>query len=403
MKKMACILLALLLASSATAAALAATVSYQDGKVTVLQEEGLYQVVIDGVETGKFVGSLMPSLTFDYPLEEGREHLLVLLSLSGDSSIGAIESFWVGPTPEPTAAPTSAPTAEPTAVPTDEPTAVPDEPTAVPDEPTAVPDESTVVPTDEPTAEPAEEPAATDAPAPAVPDDTENAGPLTIENIFYIDRVLTLNISGLQGTGEILLDDADVLATVDQNGPFRLTKSLKVGNHTVTVRSTATGESVSVEFYARFFPDPDMLDPEFLGALLKDEKGAEIPYTVSYASDDHGGVLIITAEPEKEYLKLYLSDSLLANLRENSFDHLSLVSDSAELSIDLDAVGPSIFSTDKAIWYYIFTAARQSNSQYRVFVEAQTSVTDIVEAGFYSGITLIRDGVLTPVILNGIY
>ena len=113
--------------------------------------------------------------------------------------------------------------------------------------------------------------------------------------------------------------------------------------------------------------------------------------------------LIITAEPEKEYLKLYLSDSLLANLRENSFDHLSLVSDSAELSIDLDAVGPSIFSTDKAIWYYIFTAARQSNGQYRVSAEAQTSVTDIVEAGFYSGITLIRAGVLTPVILNGIY
>ena len=58
MKKMACVLLSLLLAFSAANAALAASVSYQDGKVTVNQEEGLYQVVIDGVETGKFVGTM---------------------------------------------------------------------------------------------------------------------------------------------------------------------------------------------------------------------------------------------------------------------------------------------------------------------------------------------------------
>ncbi len=376
MKKKACVLLALLLAFSAANAALAASVSYQDGKVTVSQEEGLYQVVIDGIETGKFVGSLMPSLTFDYPLEEGKAHMLVLLSLSGDSSIGAIESFWAGPTPEPTAVPVSdpAPTPEPTKIPADG--------------------------TDP---ESAEEPATAAATEPDASNAQEETKPLAIEGVFYIDRTLTLNISGLQGPGEILLDEGDVLTTVDQNGPFSLPQSLKVGNHTVTLRSAATGESVSTVFYARFFPDPDMLDPEFLGALLKDETGEEIPYTVSYANDDHGGVLIITAEPEEEHLKLYLSNNLLTTLRNNSFDHLSLVSDSAELSIDLDAVGASMFSTDKAIWYYIFTIARQPNGQYRVSAAAQTSVTDILEAGFYSGITLIRAGDLTPVILNGIY
>ena len=363
MKKTACVLFALLLVFTSVSMALAASVSYQDGKVIVTQEEGLYQVVIDGEKTGKFVGSLMPSLTFEYPLDEGKEHLLVLLSLSGDGSIGAIESFWAGPVPERTEAPVAS----------------------------------------QPTPEATEEPAVTPAPESTLSAAREIAEPIKLVNVFYNEGVLTLTVSGLRGTGEIRIDEESVPFLVEQNGPYSVTTSLKEGDHTATLYSPDTGETISASFYAPFFPAPDLLDSASLGALLKGKNGDEIPYTVSYAGDDHGATLIITPEPEAEDLKLYLSDSLLTKLRNNSFDHVSLISGGAELSIDLKAVSPSMFSTDKAIWYYIFSITLQPNGRYRITAAAQTSMTDTVEAGFYSGITLIREGILTAVILNGIY
>ncbi len=387
MKKTACMLLALLLAFSASSAALAASVSYQDGKVTVIQQDGTYMILIDGVNTGKWVGKGMPSNTFDYPLEEGTEHQLVLLSLAGDGNIGAMESFWAGPTPEPTPEPTLAPTAAPTEAPSAVPTA---EPTA---EPSA-----------KPAAEASEEPAVTPEPEPTAEPTPAVKGPVRIESASYEDHVLSLVISGLRGYAEIWIDSKNTGFIVKENGPFSLNRTLPAGNHTVSLYAPAYNEVDTAAFYARFSPDPELSNIAALGTLLKTGEGAEIAYRLAYTSDGNGAVMVLTAGDGAENgLNLYLSESLLDKLKSSGVSYVRLVSGGAELEIQLDMINPSLFATEKAIWYYVFSISPMPDGSYRVNVAAQTSVTDLMNAGYYSGVTLIRDGEAYPVILNGFY
>ncbi len=381
MKKTACMLLALLLAFSAAAQALAATVSYEDGKVTVSQQDGVYMILIDGENTGKWVGAGMPSVTFDYPLEKGAQHVLVLLSLAGDGNIGAMETFWAGPTPEPTLVPTPAPTEIPTPAPTAEPTAEPAP-------------EATEEPTPEPTAEPTAEPT------------PEIKGPVRIESASYEEETLSLILSGLRGYAEIWIDGKNTGFIVKENGPFSLEKRVLAGNHTVSLYSPAYNEVDSANFYVRFIPGPEIAGPEALGSLLKTAAGDAASYRMAYTSDENGVLLLLScddAEAEAEGISLYLSEDVLARLRNNGVGRVSLIYGDAELTVELDAVRPSLFATDKAIWYYVFSIARTPDLLYRVNVAAQTSLTDLTDAGYFSGVTLNADGNAVPVTLNGLY
>ncbi len=379
MKKTTCMLLSLLLVLSAAGSALAASVSYQDGRVTVSQQDGFYMILIDGQNTGKWVGSGMPSITFDYPLENGTEHQLVLLSLAGDGDIGAMESFWAGPSP----APTQAPTPEPTQVPTEKPT---------PD-PTPAPTEE---PTPEPTQAPTEEPSPTPTP--------EIQGPVRIESASYEGQVLSLVLSGLRGYAEIWIDGKNTGFIVKENGGFGLEKPLIPGNHTVTLYVPAYNEIDSADFSVQFVPGPEITDPARLGALLKDGAGVALPYDVTYTSDENSASMHLSSSSAgADGLKLYLSDDLLAKLRNSGVTHVHLAFGSAELIIPLEMVKPSLFSTEKAIWYYVFSISSEPDGLYRVNAAAQTSVTDLIDAGYYSGVTLIKDGEEIPVVLNGLY
>ena len=379
MKKTACMLLALLLAFSAASAALAASVSYQDGKVTVTQQDGIYMILIDGVSTGKWVGKGMSTNTFDYPLEEGTEHQLVLLSLAGDGDIGAMESFWAGPTPEPTIAPTAEPTETPSAEPTAE-------------------------PTPESSPEPTEEPSATPVPEPT-PKPTPVKGPVKIESATYDDQVLSLVVSGLRGYAEIWIDSQNTGFIVKENGGYTLNKRLPAGNHTVALYVPAHNEMDKMDFYARFSPDPELTDTNALGALLKNGAGAEVAYRLTYTSDGNGAVMNLAAAPgsAEDSLNLYLSEDLLDKLKNNGVGYVAVVYSGVELDIQLDKISASLFATDKAIWYYVFSLSPAHDGLYRVNVAAQTSLTDLMDAGYYAGVTLVRDGKETSVVLNGFY
>ena len=383
-------LLALLMMISTAGAAMAASVSYRDGKVTVSQQDGIYMILIDGESTGKWVGSGMPSVTFDYPLDEGREHTLVLLSLAGDGNIGAMESFWAGPTPEPTAVPTAEPTPEPTEAPTEEPTEEPIE------EPT---EEPSPEPTEEPTEAPTEEP--TPEPTPEI------KGPVKIDSAFYEDRTLTLAVSGLRGYAEIWVDGQNTGLIVNENGVYTLNKRLPMGNHTVSLYVPAYNEIAAADFFAPFSPDPEITDTEALGALLKNDGGAAIPYRLAYTADENGAVMNLSAAEENAVtggLNLYLSEDTLKKLRNNSVSRVNLTYGSAQLDIQLDKISASLFATDKAIWYYVFSISLTTlEGLYRVNLAAQTSVTDLMDAGYYSGVTLIWNENKTPVIINGLY
>ena len=365
MKKTTCALLALLILLSAAGSALAASVSYADGKVTVSQQNGIYMIMIDGQSTGKWVGSGMPSVTFDYPLEEGTQHQLVLLSLAGDGNIGAMETFWAGPSPAPTQEPTPAPTQAPTEAPTEE-------------------------PTEAPTAEP----------TPGI------QGPVQIESVSYADQALSLTIAGLRGYAEIWIDGQNTGFIVKENGDFSLDKPLSAGNHTVSLYVPAYNEVDSADFFVHFVPSPDITDAAALGALLKNDAGDQINYNVAYTSDESGVLMILSAagiSGAADGMNLYLSEDLLGKLKNNGVSRVSLLYGSVELRIRLDAVKPSLFATDKAIWYYVFSFSLTPDGLYRVNVAAQTSLTDRMDAGEYAGVTLIKGGEEITVEENGLY
>ena len=139
---------ALLVILPLTAMAASVTAVWQDGALTVTcGSDGFFQVLIDGADTGRWLGTGNYVYTWSIPAD-GREHTVTLYSLSYGT---ATATFLAGEAATPV--PTEEPTAEPTEVPTQEPVApVTEEPAA---EPTQVP-EVTTVPTDEVSLEPEE-------------------------------------------------------------------------------------------------------------------------------------------------------------------------------------------------------------------------------------------------------
>ena len=94
MKKAITAFLIALIIMSLCGSALAVSVTYNNGKVTVSgSDAGFYEIIIDGVNTYHWVGTGMASNTFAWELEEG-EHTVRLYSPDGDGS--SYDTFYVG-------------------------------------------------------------------------------------------------------------------------------------------------------------------------------------------------------------------------------------------------------------------------------------------------------------------
>lgn len=217
MKKAALIVLSLIMLFAMSSIAYASiSASWENDVLTVTTTDtvGMNMILIDGVDTGKYVGDTSPSQSFSVPAD-GLTHRVTTVPWFGAS--GGTATFVAGVAPVPTDAP-----AEPTAEPTVEPTA---EPTVEPTE------EPTVEPTAEPTAAPTQEPP---------------TGPLSAAFISYVGTKLTFTASNLYPLpGEAWVDGVSVGTTV-YNGTNSVNFYLKAGNHTLVVHGN--GESVTIPF-----------------------------------------------------------------------------------------------------------------------------------------------------------
>ena len=84
-------------------------------------------------------------------------------------------------------------------------------------------------------------------------------------------------MSGLRGYAEIWIDGLNTGFIVDQPGSHSIQRALSAGYHILSLYAPTTNEMSSIDFYARFFPDPALLDPDQLGPLLKTENGEAAP------------------------------------------------------------------------------------------------------------------------------
>lgn len=193
MKKIACLLLAAILViavGTALADGISVSASYDNGTLSVsTTASGYFTISVDGVGTRRSLTPSVPSLSFNYPLEDGVHTITIANDVLGSAST----SVRVGAAP--TEAPTVEPTVEPTAAPTEEPTV----------EPTAAPTEVPV-------------------------------GPIKIVGTpSYQNGVLTFTVSGLTGyAGECWVDGSATGKSVN-NGENTVNVRLDAGKHTLTV------------------------------------------------------------------------------------------------------------------------------------------------------------------------
>lgn len=390
MKRLVCALLAaMMLFSMAGMAAAEVSAVYEGDKMTVTtDDQGFFEILIDGVNTYRWVGTGMPGNTFYWELEDG-EHSLVLLSLE-DGAIGSSASFWKGEAPAETQAPAESelPSQESTAQPALEPTAAPAQNVEA----------QTPVPTAEPTAEPTQEPTAAPTDAPK--------GPVKIESVLYQDGQVQFEVSGLRGYAEVWLDGKNTGRSVNTNGANAVEAALATGAHTLMLYAPAVNEVDEKTFDAVFVPDMTQVSPEALGSLVKAADGKALAYTVSYSTSEAETVLIFAAEEAEntnEELGLYLSDSLIRLFLDLGFTSAGLENGNTQLIFDLKQISPSWFDTDKAIWYYVFSTCPLSAYGAQVNVSAQTSSTETIDAVSYTGVKLVRGGNSTFVASNGVY
>ena len=78
MKKLICLTISILLILGTLSTALAVDATYKDGRLTVSTgDEGFFEIYVDGVFVGKWVGTGLPSNTFPYELEPGEHRVRI--------------------------------------------------------------------------------------------------------------------------------------------------------------------------------------------------------------------------------------------------------------------------------------------------------------------------------------
>jgi len=218
MKKIACLLLAVLLmvvAGTALAESVGVSASYNETAKTLTvstSADGYFIIFVDGAATDYSLTTSNKSYTFSIELGNGTHSVRIWDEENYNSGS---TSFKVGPEATEVPAPTEAPV-----VPTEAPvipTEVPVVPTEAPVEPTAAPVEPTEAPT----------------------------GPVKFGSVSYDNGVISYSVNGLRGHAELWLDGSATGVSISANGSYSYNKELPVGTHTLTVFCPAYNEQDS--------------------------------------------------------------------------------------------------------------------------------------------------------------
>jgi hypothetical protein len=143
-------------------------------------------------------------------------------------------------------------------------------------------------------------------------------------------------------------------------------------------------------------------DEEGYGDILKDADGVLVPYT----TEADGNTLVIIADLDSaDYaseIGLYLDEALIERIMGEGYAYIKYVNADAELLIELSKINASWFTTNSAIWCYVFSTDPELAEGYLVKVEAQISNTEKVPAELFEGVTLLLDTDLA-IVENGVY
>lgn len=364
MKKLVCLLLAALLLAAGAGAALAdVSAVYNNGKVTVSTDEaGFWEISIDSVWVGRWVGHLMPRNTFSMELAEGEHQVSIF---NPDTGQRQSASFRVGEGgPEATETP-----ADPTAAPAD--------PTASPADPTAAPA------------------------APVQPDDAAAPqGPVRISGVTYAKGVLRFQVSGMRSYAEIWVDGVNTGLILNENGEQSLVKLLSEGEHTLALYVPAFDEMDSAVFSAEGFVPSEELPGEALEGLVTDEAGNILDGELSVNVDETSWFLRVFVENDPNAFLTITKEQIQALLDEG-VNLIEYVNGEAALCIDLTKITDEWFETESAVTAYCFVlAVREDGALAAVYADTEEGKT---EAQTLDGVTLIRDGRFTAVKCNGVY
>lgn len=343
MKKLVCLLLAAVLALIMMSAALAGVeASYKDGKVTVsTDEEGFWEITIDDEWIGHWIGSGHPSYTYAMELEDG-EHVAIITNGGQRRSV----TFWVGE-PQPGGA-----------------------------QDTAAPETH-------------------ETPAPAAPQ-----GPVKLDSAAYATGVVRFQVSGLRGYAEIWLDGVNTGLTVNENGEQCIVKLLSEGEHTLALYVPAYDEVDTASFSAaEFSPKAEVLR-EILSTLIKNEAGELLGCGLSIDRNETSYLLRVSVDNKADAI-LTIGKEQLQALLDQGLNLIEYVNGKASLHIDLTKIDDAWFDTEEPIIAYCFVLIPdEAETQVTVYAETEE---EYVEAGAFTGVTLIRDGKRTVVKQNGAY
>jgi len=169
----------------------------------------------------------------------------------------------------------------------------------------------------------------------------------------------------------------------------------------ITYKCSRCGDTFT-ENDPNYNPAPVEEDEEGYGDILKDADGVLVPYT----TEADGNTLVIIADLDSaDYaseIGLYLDEALIERIMGEGYAYIKYVNADAELLIELSKISASWFTTNSAIWCYVFSTDPELAEGFLVKVEAQISNTEKVPAELFEGVTLLLDTDLA-IVENGVY
>ena len=364
MKKLVSLFLAAALLVLCASGALAdVSAKYIDGKVIVSTDEvGFWEISIDGVWMGYWVGNLHPTHTIAMELEDG-EHTVSIFNVDANSRIQS--TFYVGEVPEPT-----------------------EDPGQTGGEEGGQDPAVTPKPTDVPTDTPA--PTATPVPK----------GPVKLESVSYNKGVMKYTVSGLRGYAEIWLDGVNTGLTLKENGDIVLLKILEGGEHTLALYLPAYDEMDKRTFTsAKYAPNAEAVR-ETLENLVKDLSGETVGSGLAIDMDESSYLVRVSLDNTTDAVLTITKDQLQA-LLDQGLNIVEYTNGNATLRIDLTQITDEWFKTEEPITAYTFLLVSVDNAA-QITVSAVTE-SETVPAEKLAGITLIQGDRRVNVKENGIY
>ena len=277
------ILLILAMVLSCASMAMASSVSYNDGYVTVSTErQGFFEIHIDGRSTNRWVGHLLPTNTFKFELSEG-VHTVVLYS--PDTGAATNLTLTVGDIHQDDPAP--APTAEPDSQKPD-----PQTDPAKPDSQDEQKDDNQKEDPEKPV---------------TYPD-----SPFTFIDASYEGGTINYSFYGLKGYAEIRIDNTSTGRIVRKNGEHSLNWPLEDGLHQMDLYAVSTNELITIYLNAI----NEVSDADRYGIYVTDSEGSEQPFELVYEEGKLNVAVENTADLQVhlpvQSLSLLLEDGYLA-------------------------------------------------------------------------------------------